>query len=76
MSLTMLVDVDHLLATPIYVAERCSINFHPLHTSWAIGIYVLLLIPNKTRLIGIGLLTHMLLDWQECWVNLKFWFEG
>ena len=29
---TMLVDVDHLLATPIFDANRCSINFHPLHT--------------------------------------------
>lgn len=39
---TMLVDVDHLLADPIYDAERCSIGFHPLHTWPAIGVYVLL----------------------------------
>ena len=25
---TMLVDLDHLLSSPIYVANRCSINFH------------------------------------------------
>jgi len=37
--LTMLVDLDHLLATPIYDPNRCSINFHPLHTYPMIGIY-------------------------------------
>lgn len=36
---TMLVDIDHLLADPIYDPERCSIGFHPLHTLPAIGIY-------------------------------------
>ncbi|MFQ5630753.1 MAG: DUF6122 family protein, partial [bacterium] len=29
--LTMLVDLDHLLADPIYDPHRCSIGFHPLH---------------------------------------------
>jgi hypothetical protein len=29
---TMLVDLDHLLADPIYDPDRCSIGFHPLHT--------------------------------------------
>ena len=27
---TMLVDIDHLLADPIFSSERCSIGFHPL----------------------------------------------
>ena len=40
---TMLVDVDHLLASPIYAPNRCSINFHILHTYYAMGVYVLLL---------------------------------
>lgn len=39
---TMLVDIDHLLADPIYDPTRCSIGFHPLHTTPAIVIYVLL----------------------------------
>ncbi|WP_210247100.1 DUF6122 family protein [Aliikangiella marina] len=69
---TMLVDIDHLLADPIYDPQRCSINFHPLHTYWAIGGYVLLLIPKKTRLIAIGLLIHMLLDWQDCHFKLPW----
>ena len=42
MLLTMLVDLDHLLADPIYDPERCSIGFHPLHTFSAIGFYTIL----------------------------------
>ena len=64
---TMLVDLDHLLAEPIYDPNRCSINFHPLHTYWAMGVYVLLLFLRKPfRLIGLGLLMHMLADWVDC----------
>ena len=40
----MLVDVDHLLANPIYSPERCSIGFHPLHTWPAILIYISLFV--------------------------------
>ena len=29
MMAAMLVDLDHLLATPIYDPNRCSIGFHP-----------------------------------------------
>ncbi len=39
---TMLVDMDHLLAEPIYDPSRCSIGFHPLHTAIPIAVYVLL----------------------------------
>lgn len=39
---TMAVDLDHLLADPIYDSARCSIGFHPLHTTPAILSYVLL----------------------------------
>ncbi|MGF1645280.1 MAG: DUF6122 family protein [Thiotrichales bacterium] len=41
---TMIVDVDHLLADPIYDPNRCSIGFHPLHTTPAIVIYAALLV--------------------------------
>ena len=41
--LTMLVDLDHLLADPIFQADRCSINFHPLHTYYAMICYIILL---------------------------------
>src|SRR5207247_8211928 len=42
----MLVDLDHLLADPIYDPNRCGIGFHPLHTYPAIAAYVLLLVPR------------------------------
>lgn len=67
---TMFVDIDHLLAEPIYDPMRCSINFHPLHTYWAIGVYCFMLVPKRTRVVAIGLLLHMLLDWQDCYYKL------
>lgn len=62
----MLIDLDHLLANPMFDPNRCSINFHPLHSYYAIGIYLLLLIPNKTRLIGLGLVIHIIADTVDC----------
>lgn len=66
MILGMLIDLDHLLATPIFNSNRCSINFHPLHSYFAIGFYVLLLIPKKTRLIALGLVIHIFADTVDC----------
>lgn len=67
--LTMLVDIDHLIATPIFDSTRCSINYHPLHSYYAIGVYLVLLLPFKTRIIAIGLLFHMLTDAIDClWI--------
>ena len=63
---TMLVDVDHLLANPIFDTNRCSINFHPLHTFYAIGVYTIMLIPKKIRVLGIALLLHMFADYLDC----------
>ena len=31
-----LIDLDHLLADPVYAPDRCSIGFHPLHTAPAV----------------------------------------
>jgi len=63
----MLVDLDHLVASPIFEANRCSINFHFLHTYYAMAIYVVLLFFRKPfRIIGIGLLFHMLTDFIDC----------
>ena len=65
---TMLVDIDHLLATPMFDPNRCSIGFHPLHSICAIILYFLMLfIPNKyIKIIAVGLLFHMLTDLQDC----------
>ena len=63
---TMLVDLDHLWANPVYDPARCSIGFHPLHDFIPIGCYGLLLLHKKTMLVGLGLLIHMLLDLFDC----------
>ena len=65
---TMLVDMDHLLATPIFDSNRCSIGYHPLHSYIAIAIYFAGTIFNKTRIISIGLLIHMLADFVDCYL--------
>jgi len=66
MASTILIDLDHLLADPIYNPDRCSLGFHPLHTYWAMGVYALLLIPRASRIIAIGLLLHLVLDGIDC----------
>jgi len=66
MALTMIVDLDHLLANPIYDPNRCSINFHPLHSYPAILLYIILAAFPKSRLIGLGLLLHMGIDLTDC----------
>ena len=64
--LTMLVDLDHLLADPIYDPGRCSIGFHPLHTWPAILGYGALTLWRPGRVVGVGLLIHMALDGVDC----------
>jgi len=62
----IMIDVDHLLAYPIFDSNRCSINFHPLHSYFAIVIYIALAIFKKTRILGIGLLIHIIADAIDC----------
>lgn len=66
MAATMIVDTDHLLASPIYDPDRCSIGFHPLHTWPAIIMYVAFALYPRTRLVGLGLVIHMALDGIDC----------
>ncbi|RZS93273.1 DUF6122 family protein [Aquimarina brevivitae] len=67
--LAMVIDLDHLLANPIFDPNRCSINFHPLHTYYAAIGYLTLVLPQKTRWLGIGLLWHLLTDQIDCWMQ-------
>ncbi len=60
------IDIDHLLADPIYAPGRCSIGFHPLHTWPAILVYGALALPRHTRWFGVGLLIHIALDAVDC----------
>ncbi|MFH6605018.1 DUF6122 family protein [Maribacter algicola] len=64
----ILIDLDHLLANPIFDSQRCSIDFHPLHSYWAIAIYTILLLFKKTRLLGIALIIHIVADLTDCWL--------
>lgn len=62
----ILIDVDHLLAEPIVDPNRCSVGFHLLHSYWLIPVYVLFCFWPRTRLLGLGLVIHIVLDWIEC----------
>lgn len=66
--ISMLIDLDHLLANPIFDKNRCSINFHPLHSYIAIGIYFMGLLFKKTRILAIALLLHMIADYLDCYL--------
>ncbi|MEQ8691174.1 MAG: DUF6122 family protein [Pseudomonadales bacterium] len=72
----MLIDLDHLLADPIYDAARCSIGFHPLHTLVPMVIYLALMAHPKTRLLGMGLCIHILLDSVDCQLTSGVWFQA
>jgi hypothetical protein len=65
--LTMLIDIDHLFANPVFDACRCSIGFHFLHSYQAIVIYILMLLFSRLRIIAIGLLMHMATDHIDCY---------
>ncbi|ADV27270.1 putative transmembrane protein [Pseudoxanthomonas suwonensis 11-1] len=61
-----LIDIDHLLADPVYAPGRCSIGFHPLHTWPAAAVYAGLMLPRRTRWLGTGLVLHVALDALDC----------
>lgn len=62
----ILIDIDHILANPMFDSNRCSINFHPLHSYLAVTIYTLLFSIKKTRVFGLALLLHILADIVDC----------
>lgn len=62
----ILIDLDHLLATPLFDTNRCSIGFHPLHSYWAILGYGILPFFKPTRLIGLALIIHIFADMIDC----------
>ena len=64
----MLIDLDHLLATPIFDPNRCSINFHPMHSFYAASAYLGLTLFPKTRIWGLALLWHLITDQLDCWM--------
>ncbi|MCZ6819988.1 MAG: DUF6122 family protein [Calditrichaeota bacterium] len=71
---TMLVDIDHLVANPVYDPGRCSIGYHPLHGFLPILLYVSLCFVPRSRCVGIGLVIHMALDLLDCQLTNGVWF--
>ena len=69
MVLTLVIDIDHLLASPIFDPQRCSIGFHPLHSFPAIGVYMVMFFIPFLRIPAAGLLLHILTDSIDCiWI--------
>ena len=66
MMATMVIDLDHLLADPLYDPNRCSVGYHPLHTAPAAAAYALLLLWPRARWVGLGLVIHLALDGIDC----------
>jgi len=65
---TMAIDLDHLLADPVFDPGRCSIGYHPLHTLWA-GIVFggILVVPFwPLRAAAVGGLWHLCTDFVDC----------
>ena len=75
---TMLIDVDHLLAHPIFDPNRCSVGTHLLHSYPMVGFYVVMLFlpyerwgwPWWLRVLAVGLTLHILTDWQDFYLWL------
>ncbi|MEM7664613.1 MAG: DUF6122 family protein [Pseudomonadota bacterium] len=63
-----LIDLDHLLADPIFDPNRCSIGFHLLHSWQAALVYLAMLaIPRWwARAFGIGAVWHLAVDYGDC----------
>lgn len=73
---TMLVDLDHLAANPIFDPERCSIGFHFLHSWPAIAVYAVFFFLSKNqivRIVSLGLLFHMFTDGLDCLMSRSFY---
>lgn len=64
----IVIDIDHLIADPIFDSNRCSVGSHLLHQYWAIAVYFSLLFFKKTRIFGIALALHIIADTVDCWL--------
>ncbi|RPG31465.1 MAG: hypothetical protein CBB72_012405 [Muricauda sp. TMED12] len=62
----IIIDIDHLWATPLYDSNRCSVGFHALHSYWAVLVYSILPFFKLTRIIGLALIIHIFADMMDC----------
>ncbi len=63
-----LIDLDHLLADPIYDPARCSITTHPLHhpVMWVLYTGLIFFKNRRVRYFGVALVLHLVLDALWC----------
>jgi hypothetical protein len=59
------IDLDHLLSKPIYHPRRNPFKTHFLHKKWMaiMAISILLILYRPVLFLGIGLLSHLLMDY-------------
>ncbi|MDF0706329.1 DUF6122 family protein [Flagellimonas okinawensis] len=62
----IVIDIDHLWATPLYDPNRCSVGFHALHSYLAILVYAILPFFKTTRIVGLALILHIFADTMDC----------
>lgn len=60
--LSMLVDLDHLLSTPLFDPHRLSVGYHYFHSFAALGVYAFGLFFPRTRILSFALIFHMFTD--------------
>lgn len=65
---TIVIDLDHVFADPVFDPGRCSIGHHPLHTMWAgIAYSGIFAAPSwKWRAFSVGCLWHLCTDAIDC----------
>jgi len=63
-----LIDLDHLFATPIFDASRCSINFHLFHSWYFFPVYFGGLFFKKYKYFFAGVILHLILDYFDCFI--------
>ncbi len=69
---SMLVDLDHLFATPIFDPNRLSVGYHFLHSYYAMGVYALGLFFRPTRILAFALIFHLFTDIIDYMMKLIF----
>lgn len=65
---SMLIDLDHLFADPIFDPNRCSIDFHFLHQIEFFSIYLIGFFISKKyiKFFFLGLIMHLIIDKLDC----------
>ena len=70
--LAELIDIDHLFSKPIYHPRRNPFKTHFLHKNWRlISTISMLLFLSPIYFLGIGLISHLFIDW----IYTNYWLK-